>query len=87
MVNGINANVYHYKIYSIDKDNNISNEQFFLSAKEISNLYNITTRTIYNLIKNPKIKSRKLGNIIIERIHIPKRIVIDNPLAIKKNLI
>ena len=52
-----------------------------------SNLYNITTRTMYNLIKNPKIKSRKLGNIIIERIHIPKRIVIDNPLAIKKNLI
>ena len=84
MVKGINNSFYHYKTYTIDKDNNIINEQYFMTAKEISNLFNIAVRTINYTIKNPTKKSRKLGNIRIERVKIPTRITIENPIGIKK---
>ena len=84
MVKGINSSFYHYKTYSIDKDNNIINEQYYMTAKEISNLYNINIRTIWHTIKNPLIKSRKLGNIKIERVKVPIRILVENPIGVKK---
>ena len=84
MVKGINNSFYHYKTYTIDKDNNIINEQYFMTAKEISNLFNVAIRTINYTLKNPTVKSRKLGNIRIERVKIPTRITIENPIGIKK---
>ena len=84
MVKGINNSFYHYKTYTIDKDNNIINEQYFMTAKEISNLFNVAIRTINYTLKNPTVKSRKLGNIRIERVKIPNRITIENPIGIKK---
>lgn len=84
MVKGINNSFYHYKTYTIDKDNNIINEQYYMTAKEICNLYNITVATICYTIKNSLIKSRKLGNIKIERVKVPIRILVENPIGVKK---
>ena len=79
MAKGPLVNNYHYKIIIYDKNNNIVKINYYKTAQEICNLYNCSRTIIYNKIKNPTIKSRKLIDMIIEKIAEPINITIPNP--------
>jgi len=73
---GRNSNNYHFKIYKIDESNNMFDIKYFISAKEICEIYNCSRFTIYYKINNPTIKSRKMPNLYIEKIREPIHIQI-----------
>ena len=83
MVKGVNNNIYHFKTYIINKDNTISDINYYISAKELCKYYNISRATVYNIINNPINKSPKLSHIRIEKVRIPTRILVENPIAVK----
>ena len=73
-----NKTHYHYCVETFEGDKFV-NRKYYMTGKQIIDEYGCSQKSLYNHIKEPNKKSKKLGNVKIYRILEPVNVLVANP--------